>query len=119
MSAIGTYDQTTLFSSTRRCVAWLDGTNLKTREEYGLRILKLCEEAGEVAQAWIGYTGQNPRKGVTHTKNDVCQELADVVITAMVALESLSQSSMTVLHDRLRYVESRVAQPEGMRVVKP
>ncbi|MFI8092997.1 MazG-like family protein [Streptomyces sp. NPDC086080] len=32
-----------------------------------LRILKLSEEVGEVAQAVIGATGQNPRKGTTHT----------------------------------------------------
>jgi hypothetical protein len=32
-----------------------------------LRMLKLQEEVGEVAQAVIGVTGQNPRKGTTHT----------------------------------------------------
>ncbi|WP_431986492.1 MazG-like family protein [Streptomyces griseoflavus] len=32
-----------------------------------LRILKLSEEVGEVAQAVVGATGQNPRKGTTHT----------------------------------------------------
>jgi NTP pyrophosphatase (non-canonical NTP hydrolase) len=92
---------------TKHIVALLDGANLKTREEYGLRILKVCEEAGEAAQAWIGYTGQNPRKGQSHTKEDVCQELADVIITALVALESISQNSQTVTLGRIRYVETR------------
>jgi NTP pyrophosphatase (non-canonical NTP hydrolase) len=101
-------DYTALFNSTRKCVAWLDGANLKTREEYGLRILKVCEEAGEAAQAWIGYTGQNPRKGVTHTKDDVCKELCDVVLSAMVALESLSGTAHAMIEARIRLVESRI-----------
>lgn len=52
-----------------------------------LRILKLSEEIGEVAQAIIGTYGANKRKGITHTKEDIAKELSDVIITAMVALE--------------------------------
>ncbi|MGW2825561.1 MazG-like family protein [Streptomyces sp. NPDC001443] len=48
--------------------AWLEaGRPSGGREGLLLRILKLSEEVGEVAQAVIGATGQNPRKGVTHT----------------------------------------------------
>ncbi|HCT79952.1 MAG TPA: hypothetical protein DGG94_06455 [Micromonosporaceae bacterium] len=54
-----------------------------------MRILKVTEEAGEVAQAWIGVVGQNPRKGVTHTEREVADELADVAFTALVAIQSL------------------------------
>lgn len=70
-------------------VAWLDKHNLATREEMGLRILKCCEESGEAAKAWIGFTGQNPRKGITHSKEDVINELFDVALTALVAAESV------------------------------
>jgi phosphoribosyl-ATP pyrophosphohydrolase len=55
-----------------------------------LRIMKLTEEAGEVTQAVIGTLGQNPRKGITHTWDDVQAELCDVMFTAMVALATLT-----------------------------
>ncbi|MFF4559740.1 MazG-like family protein [Streptomyces sp. NPDC001435] len=48
------------------------------RERLLLRILKLSEEVGEVAEAVIWATGQNPRKGVTHGWEDVQAELCDV-----------------------------------------
>ncbi|MFD7708055.1 MazG-like family protein [Streptomyces sp. NPDC059785] len=70
--------------------AWLDtGRERAGQEELLLRLLKLSEEVGEVAQAVIGATGQNPRKGYSHTWDDVRSELCDVVITAMVALRTL------------------------------
>jgi NTP pyrophosphatase (non-canonical NTP hydrolase) len=50
------------------------------------RVLKLTEEAGEAAEALIGATGQNPRKGVTHTMDDLAHELCDVALTALLAL---------------------------------
>ncbi|WP_147268435.1 MazG-like family protein [Spongiactinospora rosea] len=34
-------------------------------------ILKIAEEFGEAVQAYIGITGQNPRKGVYGTREDV------------------------------------------------
>ncbi|SFY50118.1 MazG-like family protein [Streptomyces sp. F-1] len=55
-----------------------------------LRILKLSEEVGEVAEAVIGATGQNPRKGFSHTWDDVQAELCDVAITALMALRTLT-----------------------------
>lgn len=51
-----------------------------------LRLLKVQEEGGEVAEAVIGFVGANKRKGRTHEPEDVARELADVVVTAMVAL---------------------------------
>ena len=65
-----------------------------------LRILKVQEEAGEAAEAWIGYLGQNPRKGVTHTAEQVADELADIVVTALVAIEGLGQNSRAVVTER-------------------
>ncbi len=50
-----------------------------------LQVIKLQEEVGEVAAALIGFLGSNPRKGVTHTLDDFCMELADVIATVVVA----------------------------------
>ncbi|WP_241844773.1 MazG-like family protein [Streptomyces silvensis] len=72
-----------------------------------LRMLKLSEEVGEVAQAVIGATGQNPRKGTTHSWDDVQSELCDVVITALVALRTLTPEPEKVLDERLRAVVAR------------
>ncbi|MGP4110223.1 MazG-like family protein [Streptomyces sp. 4N509B] len=55
-----------------------------------LQLLKITEEAGEVAEAVIGVSGQNPRKGHSHTWEDVQAEVCDVIITAMVALIRLT-----------------------------
>ena len=47
---------------------WLETDQpIDGKEGMLLRMLKLSEEVGEVAEAVIGATGQNPRKGVTHT----------------------------------------------------
>ena len=72
-----------------------------------LRILKLSEEVGEVAEAVIGATGQNPRKGVTHTWADVESELCDVAITALVALRTLTPEAREVFETHLKTVRER------------
>ncbi|AOW86677.1 MazG-like family protein [Streptomyces olivaceus] len=77
------------------------------REGLLLRMLKLSEEVGEVAEAVIGATGQNPRKGVTHTWQDVEAELCDVVITAMVALRTLTPEAREVFARHLAGVANR------------
>jgi NTP pyrophosphatase (non-canonical NTP hydrolase) len=53
------------------------------------RCAKVAEEAGEVISALIGVTGSNPRKGVTHTMDDVESELLDVALTALCAVAHL------------------------------
>lgn len=50
-----------------------------------VRLLKIVEEAGEVAEAYIGLTGANPRKGFTHSHMELESELLDVALTALVA----------------------------------
>lgn len=52
-----------------------------------MRILKLIEESEEAAAAYIGMAGQNPRKGVTHTRDDLLGEFADVALTALCAIQ--------------------------------
>jgi NTP pyrophosphatase (non-canonical NTP hydrolase) len=56
------------------------------------RILKLAEETGEAAEALIGMQGINKRKGVCRTRDDLLDELADVIITAAVAMYAIADS---------------------------
>lgn len=92
----------------RAAVAWLDAHQGSGREQQTVRILKLAEEAGEAARAWIGVIGQNPRRGVTHTVDDVAAELADTVITALVAIESLGLDADQVMTDCVAKVVARL-----------
>ncbi|MFB7845480.1 MazG-like family protein [Streptomyces sp. NPDC056053] len=99
------------WTTIRELVAWLDQQNGRTNQEITLRLLKLTEEAGEVAQAWIGTTGQNPRKGVTHTRQDVADELCDVIVTAAVALASITDDPAEHLDDKIRRIADRPRTP--------
>jgi NTP pyrophosphatase (non-canonical NTP hydrolase) len=89
--------------------AWLDRrSTLPPETEKLLRIMKLAEETGEVTQAVIGALGQNPRKGVTHTWDDVQAELCDVILTAMVALTTLTPDARAVFSANLARVADRL-----------
>ena len=55
-----------------------------------IRLLKLTEEIGEVADAFLGVHGLNPRKGVCRTREDLLDELSDVIITAAVAMTGIT-----------------------------
>src|SRR3954463_7348051 len=71
---------------------WIDEANEHRDPEartWG-RMAKLQEEAGEVIGAMIGWTGQNPRKGVTNTIDSVIKENLDVVVTALGNVEHLT-----------------------------
>src|SRR5689334_23119738 len=71
---------------------WIDAGNAHRDPEaitWG-RLAKIAEENGEVIEAFIGATGQNPRKGVHGTMGDVVKELLDVALTALAAVEHLS-----------------------------
>ncbi|MFD9003533.1 MazG-like family protein [Streptomyces sp. NPDC059582] len=97
-----------LWTSVDELWAWLEADQpVDGREGLLLRMLKLSEEVGEVAQAVIGATGQNPRKGVTHTWADVESELCDVVITALVALRTLTPDAREVFAGHLARVTER------------
>ena len=54
------------------------------------RLLKLTEEVGEAAEAFIGMQGLNARKGVCRSRDDLLAELADVIITAAVAMSGVT-----------------------------
>ncbi|MFE4872479.1 MazG-like family protein [Streptomyces sp. NPDC056682] len=92
----------TLWSHVRTVTAWLDATNGDGPHEIAMRLLKVTEEAGEAAQAYIGMQGQNPRKGVTATPQDVATELCDVILSAAVALASLTDDPQAAFDAALR-----------------
>jgi NTP pyrophosphatase (non-canonical NTP hydrolase) len=96
-----------VWAAVRAARRWLDEANGTAPAEVTCRILKLTEEAGEAAGAWIGFLGQNPRKGVTHTREEVAAELADAAFTALVAIESLGLDARQVLDTCAVRVRSR------------
>ena len=55
-----------------------------------IRLLKLTEEVGEAAEAFLGVHGLNKRKGVCRSREDLLDELADVIITAAVAMSGVT-----------------------------
>jgi NTP pyrophosphatase (non-canonical NTP hydrolase) len=107
MGHTGTVDDT-IWSLVPAATRWLDAANGTDEAELSCRMLKVTEEAGEAASAWIGMRGQNPRKGVTHTREDVAAELADVVITALVAIESLGLDARATLEATAAKVHARL-----------
>jgi NTP pyrophosphatase (non-canonical NTP hydrolase) len=70
-----------------------------------VRLLKLTEEVGEVAYAFIGMHGLNARKGVCRTRDDLLDELADVIITAAVAMSGVTGDA----HEARGHLERRLA----------
>jgi NTP pyrophosphatase (non-canonical NTP hydrolase) len=95
-------------AAVRAAVAWLDAANGRDEANLTFRILKIVEEAGEAATAWIGAAGNNPRKGVTHSVDDVACELADVALSALVAIESLGRDHREVLNECAARVTKRL-----------
>ncbi|QMU76593.1 hypothetical protein GXW83_13440 [Streptacidiphilus sp. PB12-B1b] len=88
--------------------AWLEqASHLPPETGTLLQIMKITEEAGEVAEAVLGATGQNPRKGYSHTWEDVQNELCDVIVTAMVALTRLNPDARSVFAANLARIHDR------------
>lgn len=89
-------------------VGWLDkSSTLPPETDRLLRVMKLAEEVGETTQAVAGVLGTNPRKGVTHTWQDVEAELCDVILTAMVALSTVNPDARKVFAEHLERVAGR------------
>ena len=55
-----------------------------------VRLFTLVDMAGKAAAAYIGMVGQNPRKGITHTLEDLLGALADVSVAALCAMQHLT-----------------------------
>jgi len=60
---------------------------------------------GEVADAFIGMHGLNGRKGICRTRDDLLDELADVIITAAVAMGGVTGDA----DEARRHLEQRLA----------
>ncbi|MDT7844746.1 MazG-like family protein [Streptomyces justiciae] len=88
-----------------------DGHPSDGQQSLLLRMLKLSEEVGEVAEAVIGAMNRNPRKGNSHTWEDVQSELCDVVITALIALRTLTPDAREVFVGHLERVRERSLGP--------
>lgn len=84
-----------LFADIADITAWLDDSNPANPHEDSMRVLKLVEEAGEAAAAYIGMVGQNPRKGITHTREQFLAELADVALAALCAIQHFTRDTET------------------------
>ncbi|MER7577372.1 hypothetical protein [Streptomyces sp. NPDC126514] len=97
-----------LWPVTNRIAAALNQANGSSEHESAMRLMKVTEEAGEAAAAYIGVTGQNPRKGITHTPADVADEPRDVIIAAAVALHAFTTAPPAVLDAKLHAAARRL-----------
>ncbi|GAA1910908.1 MazG-like family protein [Streptantibioticus ferralitis] len=96
------------WDTVERLVEWLDAESTVPPDVARLlRVLKITEEAGEVAEAVHGATGSNPRKGNSHTWDDVQSELCDVILTSMVALKTITADAAKVFEERVAHVAER------------
>lgn len=90
---------------------WLDDMVAPLYKEQPLaqdwaRLSKIGEELGEAINAFIGVTGQNPRKGTFGSESDVNDELVDVALTAILCLQHRTQSiidTQNIIQERMRY----------------
>jgi NTP pyrophosphatase (non-canonical NTP hydrolase) len=72
---------------------------------------KVGVEYGELLDAIEGWTGENPRKGVYASKEDVIKELLDVCGAALGSVEHLTGNqgeSIGLLQERIAMVHARV-----------
>jgi hypothetical protein len=77
------------------------------------RLAKVAEESGEVIAAYIGVIGQNPRKGRTHTDDDVKRELLDVALTALAAYEHMDGHRYNAIIDLGEHTRVTLARLKG------
>jgi hypothetical protein len=73
-----------------------------------LRSVDLGATCGRLAQAVIGETGQNPRKGRTHTVDDVIDALAEVVIAAVMLLPALGVDPEETIRESVARIDARL-----------
>ncbi|MEU0664137.1 MazG-like family protein [Streptomyces lavendulocolor] len=93
----------------QRLRGWLDDEGQSAAGDVKLlRVLKIGEEFGEAAEAITGALGANPRKGNSHTWQDVEKELSDVIVTAMVALATITPEAEKVLDARVHGLLERL-----------
>jgi NTP pyrophosphatase (non-canonical NTP hydrolase) len=79
-----------------------------------MRLLKLTEEVGEAAEAFIGMRGINVRKGVCRSREDLLDELADVIITAAVAMSGITDGNTDEARNHFERRLETVARRAGL-----
>lgn len=108
---------TVLKYQVERVTRWLDEHQIITPEaDDALRVGKLLEEGGEAMQKYIGWIGQNPRKGVINTKYEFLEEVADSAMTALCCIQHFTQDieeTFNIMFNRARYVKQRVVREEA------
>ena len=95
----------------RRLDVWLDAEVAESYRNQPLaqdwaRVGKVIEELGEAITDLIGYTGQNPRKGVTSTQEAMFDELADTIITGYLAIQHFTKDAgltVKIVNERWQY----------------
>ncbi|MEU1816117.1 MazG-like family protein [Streptomyces roseifaciens] len=90
-------------------IGWIDDQSPldDPMQTLSMRMHKIYEEAGEASQAFIGATAYNPRKGQSHTMDDVKKELCDLIITTMVALRTVDPDAEQTFAANLERVTAR------------
>ncbi|MFE0187956.1 NUDIX domain-containing protein [Streptomyces sp. NPDC058989] len=101
----------TIGALARHFTAHDDERGLDHAQQWTLQVLKIAEETGEASQAVIGARGTNPRKGDSHTWQDVHAEVADVVITGLVTLARMRPD------DAAEYLQRQLAAKSGRFIV--
>lgn len=91
---------------------WLDEHPPFYGDALQWRVGKIMEELGEAHEAMGAMAGQNPRK-VTHDSRGrnvahLAAELSDVIVTASVALFTLTPSADKQLARRLNVIHERI-----------
>jgi hypothetical protein len=89
------------------------GYQMQPLAAHWARVTKVCEEAGEVWAALSKWTGENPRKGVCGTKDDLLGELGDTASAAICAIQHLTKDpdvTWWVLSAALAKARRRVAE---------
>jgi NTP pyrophosphatase (non-canonical NTP hydrolase) len=90
---------------------WLDNNTSELYKNQPLaqdmaRVAKAGEEAGEAFEAFLGATGQNPRKGFSKDIEDVFDELADVAMAGILGIQHFTKDAditKQILLERLAY----------------
>lgn len=93
-------------------------TDLDAEAHRWRRCIKVAEEVGEVTEALLGLSGENPRKGVTHDIGQVRKELLDVALAALGAVAHLDGNQgdpMADLVSHAAFVRGRLEAALGVQ----
>jgi hypothetical protein len=92
------YDVSEILAAIAIADAWLDDAAPEAYRANPLanmwrRFYGPVSEAAEAQDALNGMTGGNPRKGITHTPDDMLEEAADTAVSALLAIQSQTKDT--------------------------